>query len=120
MAIKSVKFNNRVEILQKKTTRTSGGGFTETWTVYASKFAKITAMKDKPLTDGSTLYFQNMLEITIRYDKAIYEDFEKQNIRIRFGNKYFFVHSIVDIDEGRRYLNIWATENEKAVVTLND
>lgn len=119
MSIKSVNLNNEIEILTKRTTRVSGGVYNETWRLYKKKFASIIYLRDVPQKDGNVLQFQNLLEIIIRYDKEILE-MEKQDIRLKIGNVYAFVNSIIDKDLGKRYLNIWATENERARVTVND
>lgn len=118
MTIKAVKFNNQIDILQKTTARRAGGAYSERWTVYAQKFAYIKHIKASPEKEANILDFRNFAEIVIRYDKNILE-FDKQNIRIRFNDNYYFVGSIIDKNIGLRYLSIWATENEKARVTVS-
>ena len=115
--INSAKFNNQIMILTRTTTREAGGRRVSTWNVLKSLFADIKTKSSTPQREGGALEFTDMTIFTIRYDEEVLS-LRKQDIRIRFNNDFYFVNSIIDMDFGRRYIELMCIQEEKAEVDV--
>jgi len=101
-----------VVIQQKSVSRKSGGGQTVTWSTVATVLARITPRNQSEYLRAMQFEAQTTHRIIIRYRAGI-----TTNMRIQFGSRYFNIQSIIDIEEGRRFLQIDALETAEAAAT---
>ena len=113
--VESAKFNNLITILTRSTMRSAGGGRESTWTTFKTLFASISTKAATPQREGGVLEFTDMTVFTIRYTESILT-LRKQDMRIRFNDNYYFINSIIDMDFGRRYVELICIREEKAEV----
>lgn len=112
------KLRNRIEFLTQTTEANSIGGRTATWSIAKTVWAQITAKSANPLIESKNLKQRTAHEITIRYDSTIF-GYDVKSIRVRFGTRYFFVDSMINIDELNKFLKLICIENDKAQVNVS-
>lgn len=106
-----------VDLLTKTTVANAIGGRVETWSLLKSIFAEMLPSKTNPKSEAMRIEGQTNYNFTVRYDADIL-GLEISNCRLRYGARYFFVKSIININEGYEFLGISAVEDKKAVVNV--
>ncbi len=98
-------FNKRI-VLQYQTKVADGmGNFTVTWVEAATVYAAIWPTSANEMIAANALSMVVTHRIRIRWRGAV-----KSNWRIKFGEKYYNIISIVNPNMGNRYLDILAKE----------
>ena len=108
MAIRAGQLNKRVTVQAPTRASDSRGGFTETWTDLDTIWAAIwpASAKESMLSDKETMVATH--RIRIRYRSAF-----SNRWRIKFGNRYFAIQSIINPSEQNEALDLLCTETSK-------
>lgn len=110
MAVTIGQMRHRVTIQQTSSGVDGMGGETERWVDGATVWAKV-----QPLS-GSELFRAQQIEstvshkITIRYGAVI-----DPTKRIRHGSKLFEIHTVIDVDETHKYIELLCSETVEIV-----
>ena len=109
------QLDKRIDIIQETSTRGDGGVRIATWSVLATRWAKITPKATNPLLESQNKENQINQKIKIRHDPSL--ALSTKN-RIRFGTRFMFINNPYNLDENDEFDIIEATESAKAVVTV--
>lgn len=104
--IRAGKLRHRITIQTRTKTRTSGGGFTETWSDTASVWASIEPSGGTERQEYAQLQQDVTHKITIRSRTITAQQ------RIKFGSRIFDIISFRDIDERDRRTEIMCNERQ--------
>lgn len=97
--------NKRVT-LQRKTRVADGmGGFTESWADGATVFAAIWPTSARELIQANSTAMVVSHRIRIRYRRDV-----KGSYRVKFGNRYFAIVSIINPEEKNEWLDLMCKE----------
>jgi SPP1 family predicted phage head-tail adaptor len=97
---------NKIIILQYQTKVSDGlGGFVLSWVDHATIFAAIWPTSAKEQLASMQVSMEITHRIRIRYRSVL-----KPAWRIKFGNRYFNIVSIINPNMGNKYLDILAKE----------
>lgn len=114
--VKISSLDKNIDIMTLQTTANDIGGRTQQWTVNTSIWAKLTPKTMNQLNEAGSLEFQDIVEILIRYNSTVF-GFDKQKMRVRYGTRFMFVKSMINIEEADRFLLLKCVESDKAAVT---
>lgn len=99
------ELRHKIELQEQTETADGMGGFTLSWRTKAAVWAAIA-----PAYSAEEIQnLQNELLITHQIRIRYYEDL-KPSWRIKFGTRYFNIHSILNVDERNREQQIMAKE----------
>jgi len=103
---------NRKVIIQVRTTVTKvGGGQTTTWADVSTVWAKLKPRTTREREIAAQLESQTDFIITIRHDTTLSLDNDN---RIKFGDRFFNIQSVINIEEANRFFEIGAKETKEA------
>ena len=97
------RLNTRIEIIQNTAAADGQGGFTSTWTNYATRWAEVKPIKAmERFKDGQ---IENPIEVIFRlqYDSAITE-----TMRVRYDGKQYEIRGLVNMSNADTELEISA------------
>lgn len=109
------KMDKRIDILQVSTTRGPGGVRVQTWSVLATKWAKVTPRRTNPKFESQDKENQITHKIMVRFDPVLLLTAKQ---RIRLGTRFMFIRNFYNMDEGDIFTILEANESDKAVVTV--
>lgn len=81
------------------------GGYTESWSTFATVFAQVSPMKGMEAIEHKKLELENMYRIWIRYISGV-----TAKMRILWGSRIFQIVGLRVPDERNRSIEITATE----------
>lgn len=99
------ELNKRVILQVSTKARTTGGDVTETWTDYATVWAKIRPLRGREYYNAQQIQTENYVEITIRFRHNVTPEW-----RINYGRRYFNIETVINPDESNQYLELICTE----------
>jgi len=108
------KLRNKIDILTYTQVRASGGIFTDTWVVEDTVWSSIVPKNRRFVIKGEDKHLEPTHEITMRYNTNL--TVEK---RIRYGSRYFFIDSFINVDERDKFTKVLAREASEASVTVS-
>jgi SPP1 family predicted phage head-tail adaptor len=102
---KTSDLNRRVTLQSVVRTPDANGIRVDTWTTYASAWAKIRYGAGREQQRHQSIVEADSVTVTIRYrtDVAV-------SHRILYGTRYFFVNAVTDVDESHAELELQCTE----------
>jgi len=100
------KLNKYITIQHPAKTSDGMGGFTETWTDAGNVFAAIWPTSAKEITALNSTTLEVSHRIRIRFRSAF-----KASWRIKFGNRYFAIVSILNPEEKNEWLDLMCKES---------
>lgn len=107
--IKIRDLKHEINLQSKSNVRKSGGGYTTTWSTYATEFAMLVPRKASEFVRAMKGEAYTTFEITIRYRTDI-----EVGHRIKYGSRYFHINGIVNIDEASKFSLMQCIENDEA------
>lgn len=101
------RLNKRIEIQEKTIINDNQGGFIENWKTIMNIYAEI-----KPINTANEIQAENITNIithiiTVRYSKLI-----KNEHRIKYKDRIFYINGIIDCLESNTILEIRAQEEK--------
>lgn len=104
-------FRHRVTLQTLTETADGSGGFTSSWADTVSVWASITPASGYERAQGQQLEAIITHKMMMRYMAGL-----NTKQRIKFGDRYFSITSIINLDEANRFLQIMAAESSMAAV----
>ena len=104
--IKVSSLNKRI-IFEQKTNTTDGiGGFTSTWAKFATRWAKVTALRGVEKYRAERLESNVSHQIIVRYDITLVP-----TMRIIYEERVLTIKTIINMDESKKqYMEIMCEE----------
>lgn len=99
------RLRKRIEIEEPVQTPDGGGGFSTSWQNFATVWAEITPLRGSENFENGKLENIGNFTITIRYLEGMAE-----KMRVKSGTRIFNIRGIVDPDENKEILEIFAEE----------
>lgn len=100
------ELNKRVDIQAQTKVSDSMGGFTTTWTTLASSVAAaVWPVSANDVVQANAITMVITTRIRIRYRSVM-----KSAWRIKYGNRYFSIVSIIDQNEKHEFLDLLCKE----------
>lgn len=99
------KLRKRIEIQRRSTTRDSYGQPTTAWETLATTQAEIEPMSGRELVAAMAVQSEVTHTVTIRYRPGI-----NATLRIKYADRLFNIHSVIDESERHRMLTLMCSE----------
>jgi SPP1 family predicted phage head-tail adaptor len=96
---------NKQIVLQRKTQTTDDyGGIVDTWTTYATVWARVAPLKGRELIAAKAAQSEVTTRIEMLYRSGVIED-----DRVVYGGKYYNISAVIDPEEKHEELQIMTT-----------
>lgn len=103
--ILSARLNKRVDIEKPVHTSDSGGGFSESWQIFASVWAEVKPLRGRENFADFKLHGTVNYRITIRYLSGI-----EPRMRVNYNGRIFNIRAVMNVDEADTVLELLAEE----------
>jgi SPP1 family predicted phage head-tail adaptor len=104
---------HKISIIQSTGSRNTGGGRPQTWTVFANVWAEIKPKHRNENLEAENLEQQTSHKITIRFRNDFDFSSALKKYRIQFETRFFRIQSAIDINEGKRFIELQCLEGKK-------
>jgi SPP1 family predicted phage head-tail adaptor len=94
LAICAGEFRHRVDVQSKTEGRDAHGGFTESWSTDATRWAMVKPLVGREFTESNQTDARVTHRVTMRFYDGLTED-----MRLLFGARVFGITSVRNIDE---------------------
>ncbi len=102
------KFLHKVTAQDFTTTSDGAGGLTQTWADTHTFYADIEPLRGNEGLEAEQLIGKKSFKFTTRYSSEVASI--DNETRIKFGTRYFNIHSIINMNEENEFLEIMAWE----------
>lgn len=102
------KFLHKVTAQDFTTTSDGAGGLTQTWADTHTFYAEIEPLEGREALEAEQLIGKKPYKFTTRYSSEVASIGNES--RLKFGTRYFNIHSVVNLDEENEFLQITAWE----------
>jgi SPP1 family predicted phage head-tail adaptor len=102
------KFLHKVTFQDFTAASDGAGGLTQTWADTHIAYANIEPLRGNEGLEAEQLVGKKMFKFTTRYASEV-ASIDNQT-RIKFGTRYFNVHTIINLNEENEFLEIMAWE----------
>lgn len=99
------ELNQRITLQYATKTSDPAGGSTKSWVDYATIWAKAWTVSSGESTEAKQTTLTRIQKFKIRYRSVLKGDW-----RVKFGTRYFAIHSI-DPDDKREFIYLTCKEN---------
>ena len=103
--ILAARLNKRVDIEKSVQIADGGGGFTESWQIFATVWASIEPLRGREDYDNSRIHGRTNYRIVIRYMPGI-----ETKMRVNLKGRVFNINAVMNIDEANEMLELLAEE----------
>lgn len=103
------KLRHAITIQRVAEAADGSGGFTATWSEYATSFAEITPASARERSFGHQIEHDVTHRVTMRYQAGIVA-----KMRILFGSRIFQIHGVINRDERSTWLDLLCEEGVQA------
>lgn len=103
--MRSGELKNSIELQAQVRTPDGLGGFTTSWLTVATVWAAIWPLKGQESIEGGRTVAAITHQIRIRYRRGV-----SAAMRIKFGNKYFSIQSVINPQTDFKALDLMARE----------
>lgn len=97
--------NKRISILEMSTPQNSYGEFENVWNEISTMWANVRTLTGRALYQANQVHAEVSVKIIVRYRQDI-----RENMRIRYGNRILEIITVVNMNEGNRYLELSCKE----------
>lgn len=104
------KFLNKVTIQSESLTQDGAGGWDNTWTDVHSVWADIEPSTGSESLEAEQLLGKSPFKFTMRYSSEV-AGIDNQH-RIKWGDRYFNIHSVVNLNEEKEFLEVMGWEDD--------
>ena len=102
------KFLHSITFQDFTTTSDGAGGLSQTWVDTHTAYADIEPMRGREGLEAEQLQGKQMFRFTTRYSSEVASI--DNETRIKFGSRYFNIHSTVILNEENEFIEITAWE----------
>lgn len=99
------QLRHRVTIQQLTRVEDEGGGYEENWADIATVWAAVKPMRGNERYEAQQVQSTLTHKVTIRYRAGI-----KPQMRLLYGNRFFNIEAVIDIEERHRWLELLCSE----------
>ncbi len=97
--------NRRVDIERPVQVSDGGGGFTETWQIFATVWAGFEVLRGSESFSDLRVQGTSNHRITVRYTKGV-----EPKMRVVFNHRIFNIRAVINIDEANEILELMCEE----------